>query len=471
MAPGMRPALEWRRDPLNDSIPAAAPMLTFTIEQLAGELRSGALSAGELLEQCFARIDQHEHEIHAWVLVDRKQARGQARQADDELRSGHDRGWLHGMPLGIKDIIDVRGWPTLAGSPLRAGHVAENDADLVARLRERGAVFVGKTVTTEFAGFDPAATRNPWNMQNTPGGSSSGSAAAVALRMCVAAIGSQTGGSITRPASFCGVFGCKPTLGLVSVEGVVPVSLRLDHPGPIARSARDLAIVLEAIAVPDRRGAEGLAAMLGKREQGQPPRLGVLAGFFAELAAADAQAATRQAVAILELAGAKIEHMPLPPEFDGVHRSHRAIMAHDTKQWHAEAFLRQPEKFGPQMAAIIEEGLRIDSQQYAAATRHQQRLGEAVDRMCRSVDALLTPATVTAAPSLATTGDPRFNSPWSFAGVPTVSLPCSLSADALPCAIQLIGASAADAHLLQVADWCEHHLGFEREPAILAAGV
>ncbi|HEY5314265.1 MAG TPA: amidase [Pirellulales bacterium] len=443
-------------------------MLPFTIESLAGQLRAGTLRCVDLLDECFARIDRHEAQLHAWVLVDREQARADARQRDDELQRGDDRGPLHGMPLGIKDIIDVRGWPTLAGSPLRAGHMATEDAPLVSRLRQRGAVLIGKTVTTEFAGFDPAVTRNPWNPARTPGGSSSGSAAAVALRMCVAAIGSQTGGSITRPASFCGVYGCKPTHDLVSMQGVVPVSLRLDHPGPIARSVRDLALLLEAIAEPDQPGADLLAAMLRSGELPRPPRLAVIETFFMEEADADVRAATRQAIATLERAGATIEHVPLPPEFEGVYQRHRAMMAADTAAAHRAAFERQPEMFGRQMAAIIAEGLRIAPPTYAQAARQQPLLAKAVGRICGSLDALLTPATVTPAPSMATTGDPRFNSPWSYAGVPTVSLPCALSPDGLPCSIQLIAELSGDARLLRVADWCQRRLGFEIEPPLLA---
>jgi aspartyl-tRNA(Asn)/glutamyl-tRNA(Gln) amidotransferase subunit A len=446
-------------------------MLPFTIESLAGQLRAGTLRAVDLLDECLVRIDRHEEQLHAWVRVEREQARADARRLDEELRRGHDRGPLHGMPLGIKDIVDVRGWPTLAGSSLRAGHLATEDAPLVSRLRERGAVLIGKTVTTEFAGFDPAPTRNPWNLAHTPGGSSSGSAAAVAMRMCVAAIGSQTGGSITRPASFCGVYGCKPTHELVSIQGVVPISLRLDHPGPIARSVRDLALLLEAIAEPDQPGADQFAAMLRSGELAQPPRLAVVEPFFMDEADADVRAATRQAIAALEKPGATIERVPLPPEFEGVHRRHRAIMAADTAEQHRANFQRQPEKFGRQMAAIIEEGLRVDPAAYAEAVRQQASLAEAVGRICDSCDALLTPATVTAAPSMATTGDPRFNSPWSYAGVPTVSLPCSLSPGGLPCSIQLIAEASADARLLRVADWCERHLGFDLEPPMLAGGL
>ena len=191
-----------------------------TITSAAAALRRGETTPGELVEQCLARIACYEPQVKAWVSVDAEGARKTAALLHSEFLQGHDRGPLHGIPIGIKDLIDIEGWPTQAGSPLRREHRAECDAPLVARLRAAGAIILGKTVTTEFACFDPSPTRNPWNLTRTPGGSSSGSAAAVALGMCYGAVGSQTGGSIIRPASFCGVAGCKPTHGAVSLAGV-----------------------------------------------------------------------------------------------------------------------------------------------------------------------------------------------------------------------------------------------------------
>ncbi|HWA97397.1 MAG TPA: amidase, partial [Pirellulales bacterium] len=210
-------------------------------------IRTGELSPLDLVDRCLERIERFEPRVHAWVMVDAEGARREARRLADELAAGNERGPLHGIPIGIKDIIDVAGWPTRAGSPIRAGHVAARDAELVANLRRAGAIILGKTVTTEFAGFDPPPTHNPWNLKRTPGGSSSGSAAAVATGMCLAAVGTQTGGSITRPASFCGIAGCKPAHGMVSVDGVVPFAPTLDHPGPMARAVDDLRVMLEAM--------------------------------------------------------------------------------------------------------------------------------------------------------------------------------------------------------------------------------
>src|SRR5947209_18403289 len=227
--------------------------MPWTIHSASEAIRNGRLTPVELLEAGLERIDRYEPRIKAWVFVDRELARAQAEAATAELGQGRWRGPLHGIPLAIKDIYDVFDWPTAAGSRLWSQSIARRDATVVERLRQAGAVFLGKTVTTQYASFDPPPTRNPWNIERTPGGSSSGSAAAVACGMCFGAMGSQTGGSITRPASYCGVAGFKPTWGRVSVDGVVPLAPSMDHVGPVARCVRDLAILLRYIGGPDPR--------------------------------------------------------------------------------------------------------------------------------------------------------------------------------------------------------------------------
>ena len=206
-----------------------------SIAELALRIRSNQLTIPDLVGICLKRIDEVDSEIKAWVAVDSQHAMQEAYRLQNELHAGQDRGLLHGIPMGIKDIIDVAGYPTMAGTDWRVD-VCTQHAPLVQNLEGAGAVILGKTVTTQFAGFDPSVTRNPAAPERTPGGSSSGSAAAVASGMCIAAIGSQTGGSINRPASFCGVVGLKPAFGEVSTSGVVPLSPHLDHMGPIANT-------------------------------------------------------------------------------------------------------------------------------------------------------------------------------------------------------------------------------------------
>src|SRR3954468_20117419 len=224
-----------------------------TIESAAAAIRRGDLTPVDLLDACLARIDRLEGRVLAWVLVDRDRARADAVRLTDELKRGIDRGPLHGIPMGVKDLYDVFDWPTAAGSKRWANSFARQDCPVIGRLRSAGAVLMGKTVTVAYAAFDPSPTRNPWNADRTPGGSSSGSAAAVACGMCLAALGTQTGGSITRPASYCGVYGLKPSYGRVSVDGVLPLAPSLDHVGALANCVRDLAMVFQAVAGPDDR--------------------------------------------------------------------------------------------------------------------------------------------------------------------------------------------------------------------------
>lgn len=432
-----------------------------TIDGLGQSLRSGEMKCAGLVEQCLQAIDEHESRIRAWVLVDRDGALQRAAELDAELAAGTDRGALHGIVIGIKDIIDVAGWPTACGSDAWKDTIADVDAPLVARLREAGAIILGKTVTTQYASFDPPETRNPWNVDRTPGGSSSGSAAAVATGMCIGAIGSQTGGSITRPASYCGIAGCKPTHGRVSLRGILPFAANLDHPGPMARCVEDLAILYDVIAGYDAgdpysadRDVE--TAILGfEHEHPLPPRLGLLGGLFTELAEADVQTAMEAAVGMLRTAGAEVREAASPQGFDEVLAPHRLVMAAEAAAVHETRFAAEPEDFKPCITQLLNEGLSATVTQYIHARTEQVRLKREILSSFDGFDALICPATTGPAPDTSSTGDPAFNSPWSFTGLPTVSFPIALSADGLPLAIQIVGRPFDEASLFQTARWCE----------------
>jgi aspartyl-tRNA(Asn)/glutamyl-tRNA(Gln) amidotransferase subunit A len=425
-----------------------------TIAESAAAMRRGELAPATLLDACLDRIHRLEGQLHAWAHLDEESARRDARRLGEELAHGKPpRSPLHGIPVGIKDVFDVLGLPTQAGSPLLRGQVAAADAPVVACLRRAGAVILGKTVTTEFACFDPSPTRNPWNPAHTPGGSSSGSAAAVATGMCLAALGSQTGGSITRPASYCGVCGLKPTFGRLSLQGVVPIAFHLDHAGAFARTVRDLELVWTALSQ-EQPSAQAMPP--------SPPRLGVLGGYFDERADEVVRAATRAALARLEAAGAQVSSLPLPDDFLEVHSNHRRIMAVEAAEYHRWRYHAHSDQYGPNISALIEEGLSVTAVDYAAALKFQANFRREVLDSLSAFDALVAPATVTPAPaSLETTGDPAFNSPWSLAGTPTLSLPCGLSPEGMPCSLQFIGRWRGEAELLRVAAWCEGQLGFE----------
>jgi Asp-tRNA(Asn)/Glu-tRNA(Gln) amidotransferase A subunit family amidase len=443
---------------------------SLTIASAASELRTGRLRPLDLVEHSLARIKRFEGRVQAWVLVDEAGARRQAEEASAELTRGVDRGPLHGIPLGIKDIVDVAGFATRAGSPITDSRPAQRDATIVARLRAAGAVILGKTVTTEFASFDPPRTCNPWNLERTPGGSSSGSAAAVAMGMCLGAIGSQTGGSITRPASYCGIAGCKPTYGRVSLAGIVPLAFGLDHPGPMARTVKDLAILLASIAGPDEH--DPLAAnvpvsdYVAALDNPKPPRLGLLETFFMDSAEQPVRDGVRTTIEQLVSRGATVRAATLPAGFDEVLTMHRRLMAVGAADFHRRWFPQQRARYGPKIASLLDEGLATPAIDYAAAVAHQQRLKRDILTALAEADALIMPATPGTAPPRDSTGDPRFNSPWSYTGLPVVSLPVAVAGDGLPVCVQLVGRPFGEAQTLSAAAWCEAAIGFRAAPAL-----
>ena len=434
---------------------ALFPDRSETIEGAADDLRNGRTTCAELLERCLKRVDEWEPRVNAWVVLDRDRARAQARALDDDRERSFYLGPLRGIPVGIKDIIDVEGLPTAAGYAPWTHRVAEADAPLVARLRGAGAVILGKTVTTQFAWVDPPLTGNPWDHGRTPGGSSSGSAAAVATGMCLAALGSQTGGSIVRPASFCGVCGLKPAYGRLPVQGVVPLSESLDHPGPIARTVGDLFQVYKAIA--------GLPPGKPPQPADAAPVLVRLGRFFHDRMEGPTRSAFDAAVAALRDAGATVVDRD-EPGFDEVPRRHRLVMAAEAAAEHRKRLALTPGDYGPQVKALVAEGLNAPAVDYIEGRKAQRRASALADRVLGESGAVafVVPATVGPAPDRSTTGDSIFNAVWSFTGSPVISLPFGLSPDGLPLALQLVGRSpwpepAPDpvGGLAPAALWCE----------------
>lgn len=428
-----------------------------TIFEASRQIREGELHPHELVERCLAQIAAYEDRLHAWVEVDWAGALGEA----DRFNRNSYRGPLDGIPIGIKDIIDVAGLPTRAGSPLRAGHMATADAPLVAALRRQGAIILGKTVTVEFACFDPSPTMNPWDpsFQHTPGGSSSGSAVAVVMGMCLGALGTQTGGSLVRPSTYCGIATCKPTFGLLPRDGIVPVSLHFDHPGPMARSVADLGILLRGLLGDWQWGANDRASL--------PPRLGWLQDFFIDGADAAIRQTTETAITRLREGGAMVEPVRVSHEFHGVRPVHRLVMGVDAATYHRREFASHRKAYGPMITELLDEGLKTLAVDYADALDWQRGFARHVDRMFGDFDILVCPSTDTTAPAtLSTTGTPKFQAPWSCSGVPVVSIPCGLAADGMPAAIQLVGRRGRDAMLLEAAEWCERCLGFDAKPPL-----
>lgn len=430
---------------MSDNVPADASFPR-GIRALAAGVRSGELEPRAIVEWCLARIEQDEPRLRAWVVVFAEEARRQAEALAARRVQGESLGCLAGVPIGVKDLYDVAGWPTRAGAPTTPEAPVTRDAPVVARLRAADAILLGKTVTTEYACFDPPPTRNPWREDRTPGGSSSGSACALAADMCWGALGSQTGGSITRPAAYCGVTGLKPSIGALSCEGVVPISFHLDHPGPMGRSVDDLAILWQALSGQTPRGPRPT-----------PPRLAWLNDPYWR-ADAEGTRCVEEAVATWRRAGAEIAVIEGAPfDWESLRLDHRRVMAVEAAEWHRERFATESARYGRHVSSLIREGQATSAIDYAAALRRRIEFQEQLAACYGVLDALLTPAATGPAPGIDSTGDPRMNALWSHAGVPTVALPGGASADGLPLGLQL-ASLRSESELLATAGWCERQL-------------
>jgi amidase len=376
--------------------------------------------------------------------------------------------------VGIKDIIAVAGMVTGNGSPEFAHELPVKDATSVARLKEAGAVVLGKTATTQFASGDPAPTRNPWNLGHTPGGSSSGSAAGVATGMMALALGTQTGGSVLRPAAYCGIVGLKPTHGRISTAGVTPLAWSLDHVGIFARSVSDTALALEVLAGYDEADPVSETAptmdYVGATERGRPPRLGIPRWLYEDTAGAEVSGHLQAVASAFARAGAAVEDVSAPSSAGKLQDAHALIMRAEAAAYHRERFASHPEGYRPFIHAIVEEGLRVPGFEYARALRIQKEFRRDLTRSLAGLDALLMPVAPTTAPEgLESTGDPRLSVPGSLAGLPSIALPSALSPEGLPLSIQLIGAAFAEDRLLATASWCEAALAFHDAPPISSA--
>ena len=428
-----------------------------SIAQAAIEIREGRLTSVELIEACLARIAAVDGPIGAWAFLDRDHALRQAAAADDWRRHGKALGRLHGVPLGIKDIYDTGDMPTELGSPIHAGRTPRRDAVCVARLRQAGAVIMGKTVTTEFAYFHPGKTANPHDPRRTPGGSSSGSAAAVAAMMVQGAIGSQTNGSVIRPAAFCGVVGFKPTHGTIPRSGGLLLSRALDHVGAFARTIEDAALLAEIMAGfdegdPDTRvTATPPFAAIAAAEPPLPPRF----AFMKTPAWNKAEPATVQAFAELVAAlGEQAGEVTAPSGLEHVFDLHGCIMQVEMAANLRPEYTRAREKLSTKLRDLLDQAQQRRAVDYRTALDQIGPVNDGFDALYDEFDAILTPSAPGPAPlGLDATGDPAFCTIWSYLGMPAITLPLLKSEDGMPIGVQLVGRRGNDARLLRTARW------------------
>jgi Asp-tRNA(Asn)/Glu-tRNA(Gln) amidotransferase A subunit family amidase len=419
-------------------------------------IRRRDITATQLVQACLDRIRAVEPRVEAWAFLDPERALAQARDRDQMLADQTLLGPLHGLPVGVKDIFDTADMPTENGTVLHAGRQPAEDAMVVTLLRAAGAIILGKTVTTELAVYGPGKTKNPHNPNHTPGGSSSGSAAAVAAEMVPLAIGSQTNGSVIRPAAYCGVVGYKPTFGLISRAGALRQSGPLDQVGVFARTVEDAALLAQVLMVSDERDPD-------MRPQTQPhfvetvnqdppsdPRLAFVKSPFWEQADPKAHTILTDFAARLGCA----EEVPLPAPFAEADTIHRTIMEADFAVSFSAEYARDKDKLTPTLRTMIERGQRTLGTARQHALEKVPNLVQALEGIFARYDAILTPATTGEAPAgLASTGNPIFCTIWTLCGVPAVSLPLLRGPQGLPLGIQLVGRRYDDARLLRTARW------------------
>jgi Asp-tRNA(Asn)/Glu-tRNA(Gln) amidotransferase A subunit family amidase len=425
--------------------------------EAATAICEGQISSEELVDACLARIEEVEPTVQAWAFLDPGYARERAKAADEARRRGQPLGALHGVPVGIKDIIDTGDMPTENGTALHAGRRPRRDATVVSLLRQAGAIVLGKTVTTELAVYAPGKTRNPHDPERTPGGSSSGSAAAVAAEMVPLALGTQTNGSVIRPASYCGVVGYKPTRGLISRIGILRQSRLLDQVGLFARSLPDAALLAQELMVFDASDQDmrprARARLLDFLSQAPPlpPRFAFVKTPMWHQATPDTQAAFAELVDSL---GGGVTEVALPEPFaDGVELM-RIIMEADLALSFAPEYEQGAAQLSPTLRDMLERGQRHLATDYNRAVARIPLYNAALDDLFDEMHAIITPATTGEAPrGLESTGSPVFCTLWTLCGLPAVTVPIMTGADGLPLGVQIVGQRGDDARLLQCARW------------------
>ena len=434
--------------------------MTFSAAAAARDIREGRLTSEELVRACLDRVRELEPRVQAWQFLDEAHALAQARALDERKRNGEPLGPLHGVPVGIKDIIDTGDMPTENGTVLHKGRTPREDAAVVRTLRAAGAVILGKTVTTECAYFNPGKTRNPHNAEHTPGGSSSGSAAAVGAGMVPLALGSQTAGSVIRPAAFCGVYGYKPTHGLIPRTGILTLSRTLDHVGLFSRSLEDLALLLEQLqgydeSDPDTRPRARIDFQKIALEE---PPLDPVFAFIKTPHWDRADSDTKEAFAELqETLGKNVEEVELFPSASEAWDWHRTIMEAEMAANLEPLWLAGKDQLSERLRGLLERGRETRALEHQRALRRIAPAVESLDELfMQRYDAILTPPALGTAPKgLGFTGDPVFCSIWTLLGMPAITLPLMQGENGLPLGVQLVGRKGYDARLLRTARWLE----------------
>lgn len=425
--------------------------------EAARKIRAGLLTSVQLVTACLERIEQTDGQLKAWVHLEPERALADAAEMDAIRQAGRPIGALHGVPVGLKDIVDTRNYPTERGSRIFAGRKPDRDAAIVERLCDAGAIILGKTATTEVAFVHPAATRNPHDLEHTPGGSSSGSAAAVAAYQVPLAIGTQTNGSVIRPASFCGTYGFKPTRGIISRRGVLATSKTLDQLGVFARSLEDTALLVDVLKGYDQTDSMSFARPRPKMLKGcnsTAPVDPCFAWFdlpFDDRLSEDSKAGFEE---LLSTPGVNVERLSSPAAFTGMIGTQKTIHEYEICRHLEETFDSHWDQISATLKPVIERARAITEADYLEALSTAEAACAYFDAFFKDFDAILTPGATGEAPKIGpTTGDPIFCTLWTLAGLPSISVPLMVGANGLPVGVQLVGAAEEDDRLLRTTNW------------------
>ncbi len=442
-----------------------------TLTEAAEAIRGKTLSPVELFESLLSRIEALDPKLVAWATLTPDLALDAARKAEVEIASAGPRTPLHGIPFGAKDIFDTAGVRTAAGSKIWADRVPDRDSAPVAIVKKAGAVLMGKAHTTEFAAGDPAPSKNPWNVEHTAGGSSTGSGVAVASRMIPWAFGSQTVGSVLRPASYNGIVGFKPTFGRISRLGVIPHAQSFDHVGVLTRSVADTAVLLAVLAGYDPNDPdcadEPVDDYAAAVRDPSPPRYGLVRAWFNDQSDAETRLMIEEVAQKLANAGADIVEVDPGIDFGHGYESHRTMQQTEIAHFHASMFEDNEDLYGPKIADYIRLGFQYTATQYVTAMNYRREMQQLANDALDQVDVLLMPTVSAPAPrDLTQTGDTRFHSPWSFTGFPSITIPSALASSGLPLGAQMAAKPFQEAKLLAAASWAERTLGVSLTPPV-----
>jgi len=431
-----------------------------TAEHAIKKMAEGRLSSEKLLSNCLGQVDARESEVRAWTFLDQKHALEQARQADSRTAScGSVALPLNGIPVGIKDIFDTSDMPTENGTVIHTGRQPDVDAAVVRLLRGAGAVIMGKTVTAELAVYTPGKTKNPHDLARTPGGSSSGSAAAVAAAMVPLAVGTQTNGSVIRPASYCGVVGFKPTYGTIPRDKVLRQAPSLDQVGVFSRNVIDSALLASVLMNSEEQYGDtlplpGIDISMVRQVFSSAPDL----AFVRTPVWSEASLSTQKScLEYTRRLSKDITEIELPPICNQAVSCHRTIMLCEMAHNYDNLYTENRAKISPMLLSMLDEGKQISLSQYLDAKNLLIEISGAVDNTLKDFDAVITPATPAEAPEgLSSTGSPIFCTVWSLSGVPAISLPVLSGESGLPLGLQFVSCRGADVRLLRVAKWLEN---------------